>query len=61
MKASGKSHREGITQTQIVEMFPDEETAGKSFGSHFWSSGRFYLHCVIVASGEVPNATPMPY
>ena len=29
IKAAGKSHREGVTIIQLLEMFPDETTATK--------------------------------
>ena len=41
-KAPGKSHREGITLVELMDMFPTEEAATKWFEDAFWRGGR---HC----------------
>ncbi|MXY61565.1 MAG: IS1595 family transposase [Cenarchaeum sp. SB0665_bin_23] len=35
-QAPGKSYREGITLTQLIQMFPNDETAEKWFESTIW-------------------------
>jgi len=60
-KAPGKSHREGITLIQIMDMFPDEESARLWFEQQMWPEGRCCGHCGSVATSEVPGAKPMPY
>ena len=60
-KAPGKSHREGITLVQLVNMFPTEEAATAWFEAIVWDEGRYCGKCGIVNTREVPNAKPMPY
>ena len=44
-KAAGKSYREGITVMQLLEMFPDEESATKWFEETLWPDERCCGHC----------------
>ena len=60
-KAPGKSHREGITLVQLMDMFPDEATATKWFEGVVWKDTRCCGHCGSTRTSEVPNAKPMPY
>ena len=60
-KAPGKSHREGISILDLMEIFPDEETATRWFESQVWPTGRCCGHCGGVNTREVPNSKPMPY
>ncbi|MCY3827314.1 MAG: IS1595 family transposase [Candidatus Dadabacteria bacterium] len=60
-KAPGKAHREGITLLELLEMFPDEETATRWFESIIWGDDRFCGKCGSTETKEVPNAKPMPY
>ncbi|MYF49780.1 MAG: IS1595 family transposase [Gammaproteobacteria bacterium] len=60
-KAPGKSHRAGITLIQIMDMFPDEDSARLWFEAQMWPEGRCCGHCGSVATSEVPSAKPMPY
>ena len=60
-KAPGKSHREGITLVELMDMFPTEEAATKWFEDVFWRGGRHCGKCGSVNTREVPNAKPMPY
>ena len=61
-KASGKSHREGITVVELMDMFPTDEAATKWFEAVVWPGGeRFCGKCGSTRTREVPNARPMPY
>ena len=60
-KATGKSHREGISLLQLAEMFPDEASAVRWFETIHWPNGRHCGHCGSVETREVPSAKPMPY
>ena len=60
-KAPGKSHREGITLVQLMDMFPDETSAAEWFEAHMWAGGRCCGHCGATNTKEVPKAKPMPY
>ena len=60
-KAPGKSHREGLTLVQLMDMFPTEEAATAWFESVVWGDGRHCPKCGSVKTHEVPNAKPMPY
>lgn len=60
-KAPGKSHCEGITLVQLMEMFPDETAATKWFENVVWKDTRCCGHCGSTRTSEVPNAKPMPY
>jgi len=59
---AGKSHREGITIVELMDMFPTEEAATKWFESVIWPDGKRHCgKCGSTATREVPNAKPMPY
>ena len=58
---AGKSHREGLTLVQLMDMFPTEEAAAEWFESVIWPDGRYCPKCGSVHTREVPNAKPMPY
>ena len=60
-KAPGKSHREGMTVVELMDMFPTEEAATKWFESVIWEDGRYCPKCGSTETKEVPNAKPMPY
>ena len=60
-KAPGKSHREGLTIVQLMDMFPTEEAATAWFESIVWDDGRHCPKCGAVNTKAVPNAKPMPY
>ena len=59
-KAPGKSDREGVTMTQLADMFPTEESARKWFETRIWPEGRFCPHCGSLRTHEVSHKT-MPY
>ena len=59
--APGKSHREGLSLIEIVEMFPTEEAATSWFESVLWNGQRYCGKCGSTRTGRVPNAKPMPY
>ncbi len=58
---AGKSHREGLTIIQLMDMFPTEEAATAWFESTIWPEGRHCPKCGSLETKEVPNAKPMPY
>ena len=58
---AGKSHREGLTLVQLMDMFSTEEAAAEWFESVIWPDGRYCPKCGSVHTREVPNAKPMPY
>ena len=61
-KAPGKSHREGLTLVQLLDMFPTEEAATEWFESVVWPDGERHCgKCGSLNTREVPNAKPMPY
>ena len=59
-QAPGRSHREGLTLVQMMDMFPDEATATKWFEDVIWPNGR---HCPKCGSTNTKNAShkKMPY
>ena len=60
-KAPGKSHREGLTLVQMMDMFPTEEAAVAWFEAVLWPIERCCGKCGSTRTREVPNAKPMPY
>ena len=59
---AGKTHREGITLVQMMDMFPTDEVATKWFEDCIWPEGRRHCgKCGSTRTREVPNAKPMPY
>ena len=59
-KAPGKSHREGLTLVQLMDMFPTEEAAAAWFESVVWPNGRHCPKCGSVRTREASHAK-MPY
>ena len=57
----GKSHREGLTLVQLMDMFPTEKAATEWFESVVWDDGRHCPKCGSTTTREVPNVKPMPY
>ena len=60
-KAPGRSYRKGVTLFELVEMFPDEETATEWFERILWPEERCCGHCGSLRTGPVPNRKPQPY
>jgi transposase-like protein len=60
-KSPGKSHREGMTLVQMMDLFPSEEAATAWFESVVWERGRCCGKCGATRTRKVPNAKPMPY
>ena len=61
-EAAGKSHREGMTLVQMMDLFPTEEAATKWFEECVWPDGERHCgKCGSAFTREVPNAKPMPY
>lgn len=59
-KAPGKSSRNGITLLQILDMFPDEESATRWFEAVYWPEERCCGHCGSVRTKKAKHAK-MPY
>ena len=59
-KAPGKSHREGLTLVELMDMFPTEQAATEWFESTIWPNGR---HCPKCGSERTREAShkKMPY
>jgi len=57
---AGKSHREGITIVELMDMFPTEEVATKWFESVVWPNGRHCPKCGSVKTREASHRK-MPY
>lgn len=60
-KAPGKSSRKGIGIVELLDMFPDEETAVKWFEKVRWPEGRHCPHCGSKNTKPKPGGKPMPY
>ena len=60
-KAPGRSHREGMSIIDLMNMFPTEEAATAWFESVVWAGGRCCGKCGSINTREVPKAKPMPY
>ena len=60
-KSPGKSHREGMTLVQMMDLFPSEAAAVAWFESVVWAQGRCCGKCGATNTKAVPNAKPMPY
>ena len=60
--APGKSHREGLTLVQMMDMFPTDEAATKWFEDCIWPEGnRSCGKCGSVRTSVVKTSKPMPY
>ena len=57
---AGKSHREGLTLVQLMDMFPTEEAATEWFESVIWPGGRHCPKCGSLRTREASHAK-MPY
>ena len=60
-KAPGRSHRKGMTVFELLETFPDDDTAEKWFEEQRWPEGRFCPHCGSTNTREEKDRKPMPY
>ena len=58
---AGQSDRQEITQTQVFDMFPDEQSAQKWFEGTRWPDGRACGKCGSVNTRDVASGKPMPY
>lgn len=50
----GRSERRGISLSEILELFPDEDAARLWFERIRWKEGRFCPHCGAVETGGSP-------
>ena len=61
-RAPGKSHQNGISLIELMEMFPDEYSARKWFESIIWEDGGAVCHrCGGTNTYEVAGGKPLPY
>ena len=60
-KSPGKDYRIGLTVFEVMELFPDEQTARVWFEGQVWPYERHCGHCGSTHTREVPKAKPMPY
>ena len=60
LTAPGKSHREGITLVELMDMFPTEDTARQWFEQMFWNGERCCGHCGSLRTCKASHAY-MPY
>jgi len=61
MKAPGKSHRQGLTLLQLMDLFPSEDSAREWFETARWPDGRRCPHCQSERPKVVKSGKPMPY
>ena len=60
-KVPGKSHRNGISLFQLIQVIPDETSARKWFESIIWEAGVAGCHrCGGTNTYEVPSGKPLP-
>ena len=57
---AGKSHREGLTLVQLMDMFPTEGAATEWFESVIWPNGRHCPKCGSLRTRDASHAK-MPY
>ena len=60
-KGPGRSHREGLTVVQLLQMFSDDAAAERWFEDQRWPDGRFCPDCGSVNTVSVKTRKPMPY
>ncbi|MYF29420.1 MAG: IS1595 family transposase [Gammaproteobacteria bacterium] len=60
-RAPGRAHREGLSIIELMELFPDEQSATEWFESVLWPDGRCCGHCGSTDTSPVPKQKPMPY
>jgi transposase-like protein len=56
-KGPGKAHRKGITMVELMQMFPDDETAANWFVEQRWPDG---VHCAHCESDNVQEGAKHP-
>ena len=61
MDKKRKPKRQKLSLMEIMDMFPDEQTATEWFEDVLWNGKRVCGKCGSERTKEVPNAKPMPY
>lgn len=61
MSGPGKSHREGLSLVQFLDLFPDEASAREWFETARWGEKRTCPRCGSDRTAPVPSENPMPY
>ena len=57
----GRAHREGLSITDLTDMFPSEEAASLWFENVLWPDGRCCGHCGSTRTSPVASRKPMPF
>ena len=57
----GKAYRKGMTFFDLMDMFPDEDTARAWFEGVVWGNERACGHCGSTRTSVVKSGKPMPY
>ena len=60
-KASGRSHRIGMTVMELLRRFPDDATAERWFEATRWPDGRFCPDCGSLDTVSIASRKPMPH
>ena len=60
-KGPGKAHRKGITMVELMQMFPDDETAANWLVEQRWPDGVHCAHCESDNVQEGAKHPTMPY
>ncbi len=60
-RAPGKAFREGVSLIELMDLFPDEQTATAWFEQVLWGDDRECPRCTGAKTKAVPDADPMPY
>ena len=60
-RAPGKANREGIPITELMRLFPDDDSARIWFENIRWPNGRACPSCGSLTTAPVRNEKPQPY
>ena len=60
-KAPGRADRDGLTVSELMDMFPTEEAGTAWFEEAIWPHGRHCPHCGNTETAETKSRKPMPY
>ena len=60
-KGPGRVHRKGLTVIQLLDMFPNDESAEQWLEEQRWPEGRFCPDCGSTNTAVCKGRKPMPY